>query len=168
MQSQDESTDMDTLKNIFQAGRSVQCTFSYDDTTTGTIYVSNSRMRGNFMTDGVEAHMIHDGEWTYSWSSAAPQGVKMKISPDELSDEASDNYDAEDFNGYVDPNVKADYDCDSWNPDNSMFTPPTDITFIDASQTMENLQQYDSGNQCALCDSVPAEAKSACKAQFCN
>ena len=67
--------------------------------------------------------------------------------------------------------------CKNWIPDNSLLTPPTDVQFIDATETMKNLTEtlkQTTGkvedlkkNSCAVCNMAPDDkTKKECQAQL--
>lgn len=104
---------------------------------TGTVYVDNGKFASvvSGSANGVSftAHTVSDGEFMYSWTDMAPFGMKISITKaKEMSAQA--NAEVEATGGTPDTAVgdvsaAYDYDCDSWNPDASIFELPTNITF---------------------------------------
>ena len=132
-------TDQDNFEGstaqLMARGGDHKCTFDQtveNSHSTGTVYISNGKMRGDFKSDvsaagtnmSVESHMISDGEFMYTWSSMMPTGFKMKI------DQASSPSD-EAGQGTFDANMKLSYDCAPWSPGSSQFTLPSSITFTE-------------------------------------
>jgi hypothetical protein len=97
--------------------------------SNGTIYITgssaeNMKLRIDFKTKvaqadmTVDSHMITDGLYVYTWSSATPQGIKIKtVSSDSVS---------------VDSSGKYNYSCVPWVSDNSVFSAPKDIIFSES------------------------------------
>ena len=166
-----------SIFDLIKSGDNLVCTFNTTTETgevDGTTYISNNKMRGDFVIrDGsltMTSSTISDGEWLYSWSSAIQQGMKMKL--DQFADEDITNPDSPVSNENTDQTpldgLKQDYeyDCDSWSVDSSKFDVPSDITFVDYSETLKQMQQQ-SGDMCQSCESIPnEEAKAQCKSAY--
>ena len=66
-----------------------------------------------------------------------------------------------------------DYNCKPWIVDNSFFTPPSNIEFVDLSQEVlqieETVEQVEEA-QCSACDQLPAgQGKEECRQSLgCN
>ncbi|MCR4324336.1 MAG: hypothetical protein NUV69_01465 [Candidatus Curtissbacteria bacterium] len=152
-----------TIAGLF--GKNQTCTVKYPgQSTEGTIYVSGNKVRGDFtMTDpnGTEMHssMINDSEYTYTWTPVMGQGVKIKNSA------ATEQ--TQDQNQDFDVNKEVDMKCSSWSPDNSKFTPPSDVQFMDLTQTQEQTQSpatASPGTSNSMCAQITdPQAKAACE-----
>lgn len=103
----------------------VQCTVTTPN-GSGTVYVSGGKMRGDFSMSSqgktMNAYMINDGAYIYSWSDAAPQGMKMAVSASSAGSAAT--------HGGVSNSTAVTYSCSPWGVDTTMFVPPTNITFM--------------------------------------
>lgn len=124
-----ESSTMGSIKSLM--GKNVTCTITYPDGSgSGTVYVAGEKMRGDFvMTAGgkeTDGHMISDGEYMYSWSSAASQGTKIKINATAAQGDSQKSND-------VDLDREVEMDCDNWSVDESKFELPTGIDFMEIS-----------------------------------
>lgn len=119
-----------SMADLSKRGGSWKCTV---DTSTaqaassGTVYVSGKKVRAEFAMNvqgygTMNSYMIADGEYTYSWSSAMPQGVKAKMTAEETSSPATSGES-------MDANSKYSYNCEAWTADESKFVVPTDVTF---------------------------------------
>jgi len=169
--------------DLVKRGKNVKCTFSdnsEDSSSEGTIYVSGSKARNDFvakMNEGedFESHSIVHGEYIYVWSSAGEQGTKMKLSDIEAQQEemptAEDMKEA--YQGYKDLQDEVDFKCRPWIPDNSKFNPPSNIEFVDMGEMMQQMQeqmtqfQEDTKSMCGMCDMMPSEEEKAeCKANL--
>lgn len=127
---QEVGTFEGSAKDLMTRGGDHKCTFTQDvenSKTTGTIYISGMKMRGDFSsavnaggsTMNVDSHMISDGTSIWTWSSVVPTGFKMKI--DQSAGSSVDK-------GF-DANTKLEYTCVAWTPDQSQFVLPSTVTF---------------------------------------
>lgn len=125
-----------TAELIARGGDHV-CTFDQtveNSRSTGTVYISNGKMRGDFKSDvsasgtnmSVESHMISDGEFMYTWSSMMPTGFKMAVVQNTTADGTTPT-----SQQMFDANMKLSYDCDPWAVDASKFTLPSAVTFTE-------------------------------------
>ncbi len=132
-----ESQFKGSTAELIARGGDYKCTFDQvveNSRSTGTVYISNGKMRGDFKSDvsaagtnmSVESHMISDGEYMYTWSSMMPTGMKLKI--DQTITTSSETFGQQ---GSFDANMQLSYDCDPWSPDSSQFTLPSAITFTE-------------------------------------
>lgn len=190
MKKQDaqSGSQMTSLTDLLSMGKNQACTFSYSKAETGssqgTAYISGKKIATSFSTttpDGkkMTGNMINDGMYMYTWTSDTKQGYKIPIteSMQEQIEDAKNNPEQAQKQ-YMDPNAKIEYNCSGWNVDESTFTPPSDITFMELGDTKKMMEQVQQGSdttgdvkaqQCAACDSVPGESKAACKqALGCN
>jgi len=174
-----ETTSKGTLKSLIGLGKNVTCTVTYpsaDMTVNGTVYVAgDKRFRADFITnrnnkqsfssnEDIDSHMIQEGGWSYIWSSASPQGTKMKV------DENAPTPTPGPQNQNVDVNTEVEYKCSDWSVDNSKFTPPSEIQFLElGAPTMQSPNPTSTTNttnqsqQQAICDQITnPEAKAAC------
>lgn len=159
------------LTDLINAGKNLECTFSGETDgykTSGTVFVSGNRMRGDFNSEAqgkmMDSHMIQSGDTFYSWTTDPKQGIMMKVSKEdqeELKDDAS-NLNSQNF----DMDKSYDYDCRGWSGDSSKFQPPSDINFQDLSVMMKKTTgTIEQGNNsaCSACDSLEDDAKASCK-----
>jgi len=166
-----ESMSKGTIKSLFSGGKNQTCNIKYPEDQQmgqGTVYVSGEKFRGEFTTvaEGktMDYNMIQDGGYMYSWSSASPQGTKMQISELEKAN-------ASPTSGQVDLDSEVDLNCSGWSVDESKFQVPTNITFTDITQTLNQLQSPGTLTKpsSAICDSIAdAAAKAACIGQLGN
>ena len=121
-----------SVNELIARGGDYECTFSHSTDaaySTGTVFVSGKKMRGDFNSTTklaanikMESHMISDGEFLYNWSSAMPTGFKMAIAE-------SSNATSTAGSQALDYNQKLDYDCKAWTADASKFVIPAEIKF---------------------------------------
>lgn len=111
-----------------------RCTFESSTdvaNSSGEVLVSNQRLRGNFMSEvtvvnqTVESHMIQDDGYVYVWTSLSPQGYKTKTASGTADGSTQ-------FSGQgVDIHQQYSYNCLPWTVDESVFTLPSGVTFIE-------------------------------------
>lgn len=163
--SQEESITSN-LFDLIKEGKTIKCSFSMSDengTNSGTTYVSGSKLSSVFKikpNEGaeIESNTIMDGDWVYIWSTNMPQGTKMKVS--EIPSQDADNTTKQQFETLNNPFA---YKCSPWTADNTKFIPPSEIQFVDLTETMKQLQN---GNTqfCGLCEQAGDVSKVAeCK-----
>ncbi len=119
-----------TMMDLSKRGGSWQCsvdTSTAQAASSGTVYVSGNKVRADFTMNvqgygTVSAYMIADGEFTYSWSSMMPQGVKAKMTTEGQGGTATSGQG-------VDASMSYGYDCQPWTPDASKFVVPTNVSF---------------------------------------
>jgi hypothetical protein len=122
-----------SLRSLLSLGQDTKCTFSSSNagtTSSGTVYVaSNGDMSGQFeVKTGTQAaitsNMIVKNDISYVWSGN--QGAKMNVS----EVKANTNTQAQ-TNQSVDLDAQVDYDCSAWVRDESKFTVPSSVNFMD-------------------------------------
>lgn len=164
---------MMSIKDLVAAGVPQKCTFSMTSesgTNEGTNYVSGGNVRGDYKTTYKDkttmTHMISDGKNTYVWTEGEKTGYKMSI-PEETSEDSMMEG-KENTEPGANLSEKLDFNCSAWVPDNSLFTPPSDVTFSDFSQMMPSgaPAMMDVGtsskSQCSYCDGLSGDQKTQC------
>lgn len=126
-----------SIRDLLSLGVAQQCTFS-EGMNKGTTYVSDGKVRSDFTTiaegTSIPAHLIVRDNMSYFWTDASDAGFKTVIQePTEASTSASISAER------IDVDRKGDYVCSAWVASDSMFTPPSDITFTDMSELLFNL-----------------------------
>lgn len=162
----DASTVSGTFEDLFALGRDVMCTFSGDG-NTGTFYIDtgSQRMRGDFTTTtdsgSVDGHIINDSEYVYTWTDGEPQGVQLAVPEGNpaLSSTAPDNVPP----AYQELNQDYEYDCDTWSVDESKFTLPSGIDFLNVGEQFQQMQaEIPAGVDCSVCEQATGPAKEQC------
>lgn len=159
-----------SLRDLMTTSSNIACTF--DDTESGVegeIFVANGNMRGDFIAQmngtTVNSNMISTSEKVYVWSDESDQGMVFTL-------EDIEEFDVEnEVSSSVDLDEEYNYNCRSWKVDNSVFQLPDNIEFIDYSEMLTQLE-FMTGNddqtiqgtseQCAACESLSDDARSAC------
>jgi len=185
-----------SLMDVIKLGKSVKCTGSYssaDGNMEMTVYAAGKKSYSEMIISTQEGgtfktYSIMDGEWMYSWTdmegmpeeAAAFMSMATKMKVSDMEELAADMPNADDYKAGAQEKTQAfqkefDYKCKAWIPDNSKFTPPSDIEFSDITQSMKDLKEsMESGDLkdimdagCKNCDLLPdATAKAECKANL--
>lgn len=137
-EEKDTTNTKQTFKELAMRNGSSECTFTMDvanSSSTGTVYVSNGNVRGNFSSTAggktYNSHMIlKDQKDMYVWMDGSTTGFKMSI--DAAAQTAQDKTS-------VDPNAPYDFNCKNWNTDMSVFVLPSGVTFTSMADMMKNL-----------------------------
>jgi hypothetical protein len=114
--------------------------------------------------------MLSDGTYYYMWGNQMEQGIQMPVA--EVSTQGGTPGGQAPA---VDPNQKMAYDCTPNTPPSALFTPPSDISFMNMGQMMKNIPGTapdieasaeqgvteegtfaPSASQCAVCDQAGA------------
>ncbi len=157
-----------TIKSLLTSGVPQSCTFTSEKqaSTSGTVYVSAGKMRGDFTTinqgQSMTGHLIIDSGYSYIWSDLLTRGMKVTLTEGQSSASAGTD------NQGMDVNQPVSYTCKPWTPDESKFTLPSNITFTSISVPGSAAPSGTSTapSACTACASLPAAAQSACRAQF--
>lgn len=154
--TEEESSSPTSLKDLLSKGIAQSCTFKSEG-STGTIYMSGGKVRGDFdaTVEGqtMKSHMILESNTSYIWSDGSKTGIKMSFDPDATTPSATTGTQS----GGFDASTQMNYKCGAWIPDASFFTLPAGVSFtsFDAPTTGTN-------SQCSYCDSLSGDSKSQC------
>lgn len=130
-----------SLKQMLGMGKNVSCEMAASEEQgliSGRVNIAGSKMMADFkmadeMGKMMDSHMINDGEFTYIWSSSAPQGTKIKndtVAPAK-SDQTQNSFDED---------QEVDMECSDWSPASNSFTAPSDVEFLDMSNMMKGIK----------------------------
>jgi hypothetical protein len=131
-----------------------------ESTTSGQIYMSAGRVRGDFSTvvegNVVKSHMYTDGREMYFWMDGSSSGFKSSLtatpSP-ETGKPANEN---------VDLDRQSDFRCGPWTPDDSLFVLPAAVKFSDLS-TLMAVPTGSQASPCQTCDQLTGDMAVQCK-----
>lgn len=169
-----------TFPELLALGENYACQFDTTDDTgnrvVGKTYIaaSGDKFSGEFVmtqADGTEvsSNIMRDGEYNYIWTSEQEEGIKTKIDPEEdtLFDSGDETSGTTDISNDV-----ADFDCQPWSVDQTMFAPPTNIKFTDLSSMMmdamegsqetESMMEESEEKDCSVCSQVPESSREQC------
>ena len=121
-----------TVGGLLSRGGSYRCTFSRATSagkTDGTVYISGSRLRGDFMTTfssgtKAESHLLYLSGTAYAWTPPVQQGYKAKATATTLGTALHLSGSA----GF-DYGQTLDYSCAAWGGDAVLFEFPKGIVF---------------------------------------
>ncbi|MES2315784.1 MAG: hypothetical protein V4486_03570 [Patescibacteria group bacterium] len=131
------SNSKGSLRKLLGLGKDTTCTFTSTAggvNSSGTVYVSAAgSMRGDFTSNTsagtkTSSMIVKDGT-TYAWSGS--QGAKMEVKATggvPASASAKSN---------VDLDSAVDYSCTDWTVDQSKFTLPTGVNFVDVDALLK-------------------------------
>lgn len=164
-----------TIEDLLKIGKDLQCESQYSEngyTSQAKTYISNNKFRTDaevVVQEGqkMTTHSIIDGDWIYVWNDQSSNGTKMKLEEVKNQQQPAETEGDPATAQSANINQKVDFDCSSWDVDESLLTPPSEINFSDISQQMQQLPgQAPTApeNPCQVCDLIPDEtAKSECK-----
>ncbi len=136
MSAQDDRAFSGSIMALSERGGEWKCTVDTTSQTgggqavaSGVVYVSGNKVRADFDVNvagigAMEAYMIADGAYVYSWSSMVPQGVKVAQAQAESSQSTATSGQG------MDANTSYSYDCEPASADASLFVPPSNVTFM--------------------------------------
>ncbi len=162
-----------SVAGIFKSTKNQKCEFdtkTENGETKGTIYATPDKAYGQIFTTAAgktqSISVIRNEDAFYVWGDAFPQGIKMTMSVEEMGQKITGSQFAN-----FDPNHKTDFTCVGWTPDELMFSPPTNVKFVDlgGSMSVTGGQTKTTGtpsSQCSLCNSMTGQAKTACLSSF--
>jgi hypothetical protein len=151
-----------TIKSLLTSGVPQSCTFTSEKqaSTSGTVYVSGGKMRGDFTTinegQSMTGHLIIDSGYSYIWSDLLTRGMKVALTEGQSSTGSGTQG--------MDVNQTVGYTCKPWSVDESKFTLPSNITFTTVS--VPGAGSGTAPSACTACASLTGTAQTACNAQF--
>lgn len=172
---------MKSLRDLIGLGTAQKCTFTTDAQgvkSEGIVYVSAGKVRGDFTTTGgtqgvnSASHMISDGKEMRMWQDGQTTGFVMTV-PEHKDDTTPPSPAGSPAASTPNYDQAAEYHCESWNRDNSVFEVPQGITFRSMNDMMPppiNAGAQGSSMdlkvmQCKACAQAPnAQAQAQCKA----
>lgn len=137
-----------SLKDLLTGEKNEKCTWTTEDNgnQSGTIYVSGKKFKQEInITDSKtqavsQLYSLSDGTSLYSWGSAmGTRGVKISLAEMEtLANSAATGTPSQTT---VDLNKQYQYQCQPWTASENDLKLPTDITFTDMSNQMQQLNE---------------------------
>jgi len=138
-----------SIEDLLTRNASLKCTYNVNEAGSidvGTAYFAGGKnMYGEFTNtmDGssTTAYVIRNGDTQYVWTKDSATGFKTDVS-------ASNKETQQQKSQQIDPNKKFEFSCKNWNKDESLFIPPTSVTFTDIAAQAKQLQEtMDGANQ---------------------
>ena len=158
-----DSSKKNSLYDWVLAKASFRCEAEVEGAKTTLVYKDGKiKVTGQntFIRDRLaRANILNDGEWVYIWSNESKQGIKYSI--EKLEKIMKENQGYSDENKKVNEanrEISKEYSveellkawenlkehCRIGGVDNSEFTPPSDVEFIDMSSILENTMEVNS------------------------
>lgn len=156
------TTTKGSLRSLLSLGQNTTCTIANPDGSTGTVFVSAGRVRGDFDTQtdkgAMMTHMIQSDGYMYLWQEGETQGMKVKF------DETTSTTD-QTTQGNVDLDSEVDLSCVPWVTDGSKFTPPSGVVFTELSAMLQS-DDAKKAMQAACEQITDPQAKATCLQNF--
>jgi len=136
------ATEQVSIEDLLTRNASLKCTFEVneaDSVNTGTAYFSGSKsMYGEFTNTANNvsniAYVVRNGDTQYVWTKDSTIGFKTDVS-------ASNKQSQQQMSQQFDPDQKYQFDCENWEKDESLFTPPASVTFTDMAAQASQLEE---------------------------
>lgn len=149
------------LKDALKQGVPLKCTYKEDENNYGTSYVKGMNIYSEVTIGGKRAFIIMKDQCMWNWSEEKT-GMKMCF---DTSFEEMLNYDYSQELGEVPQEYKQEtklernYSCTKANISDSMFSIPSDISFMDFQKEQEQLMKDlpKQGEQMENFDNLPEE-----------
>ncbi len=173
-----------SIKDLLGMGKALKCTWEGEKGMNGETYVDGKRMYSIMKNTPAgpngemgDSFVINDEKWMYTWSSLSTDGMKIAIpAEDEMKNIEKMG---EDVNvpksiekpaskDAVDMNKDYKYSCKPWIVEQAIFTPPTNINFVDMEAMMKQFAPSTKGepNMAGVCNMLSGEDKIACESQL--
>ena len=138
-------TGSGSLLELQSFADSVECSVWFeeegDEMFHGTMFVSDGKLRGDFLTPSPDLNgdiltsIVMDSTVLYTWTEieGVLYGAKMSL----------EQADSDDSSSSVPVNKNIRYECDVWEiVDRSIFNPPTEVIFTDISSVKGSGMEY--------------------------
>ncbi len=159
--------EIKSLKDLFATSNPQKCTFNDNAGSTGTLYVGNGQLKGEFVAQNGDIALTTniltpDGQTVYTWTTGKSTGFKMPFSVIENRVNPAGN---------VAPTIQQPgYKCSDWVVDASVFVIPNvqfteykePVVEEDLSTPEENQPETD----CSVCTKLKGEAQEKCYITF--
>lgn len=140
-----------TMQELLAKGKSVKCTsVSENDSgkTEGEFYIDGASGRTKSVTKITVAgqtqvmNSIMTKEAVYTWTEGQKQGFLFPVSKTEPTPTTAEPTTAEPTAPATgQPDEKYNMNCEVWKVDDSLFTVPTDVTFVDQATKLKELMK---------------------------
>lgn len=163
-----------SLSSVISSGVSQSCEFVFSNdgsVIAGKFYISGNKFRNDFETNlkvgsgaDFKTSVIRDGEYAYTWSQALKAGTKIKIN--NLTQELNiPQANADNTVDLFNPQYQIKYKCKPWVVDQSIFTPPSDVKFINVNESLDIIKgRIDTSKnmKCDSCNLLQGEDRAVC------
>ncbi len=127
-----------SLMDVIKKSTPFKCYYKTDK-SEGTIYVKNGKAYMDLVNDGKKGNMLVIDKCTWIWSEEK-KGTKTCFDKnyfEQSGEEANNNTNIVGSAEFL----KYQYKCEPTVVDDSLFTPPDDVSFFDLQQMQEQIRQ---------------------------
>jgi hypothetical protein len=158
-ENQDEVKKKQSLVNLMQNPEPMQCISKKTDPKGNVMdtetFISKERFYSETNTQTEEiTKMLFDGTTFYIWNDGSKKGIKMSFNLD--TDEKVDQNKSEQP---INLSEEVYHTCTEWTVDETVFTVPEDVTFVDFEEQIKKLTQ----SMCEQCNTLSAGQIDACR-----
>lgn len=174
--NQSAQTEASTLNQLIAGGDDLTCSFSDTDAdgniNTGQVYLSDGRMSGEFTlaengANPIKSYLINDGSHQYSWQDGETEGFKLSLDHSDDGEVSEAPTQQPQPETAVDQDQSFDFDCQGWTVDESRFTPPANVNFVDFSDFLNEATEGAAGAAEQACAQISdAAARAACESNL--
>lgn len=141
----DAMSESQEFVKALESGKPTQCQISKDGESL-TYFIKGKIMRMDSQNQMGVSHMLSTGDYLYTWEDKTKAGTKMAIDKESPSPESTESknesFDSEqDYNYYKAQGFTVK--CEPGKFDDTVFTPPSDIKFMDPSLLMQAIPSPD-------------------------
>jgi len=149
-QTPNQQQEKFSLKNALTAGQSLRCNYEMNGDQITTLIKGNKyKIDGmGSMGEANNGGMVSDGTFMYMWDDETKKGTKYDIKvvqemgKDSQEETENNDYSQFDFQEWAETQEgKYKIDCQPVVLTDAEFTPPSDVTFQDLTQTMIQLNE---------------------------
>jgi len=149
-----------TLRELMASSQPQKCTFTSANNTSGTSYVAEGKVRGDFTSivsgKPVVGHTIVVDNTAYVWAEGMTMGFKNSFDATTSAQTSTQG---------IGPDERVSYSCTAWTPDENLFVLPSTVEFKAITALQVQAGASAGGASCAQCDLVTDTAtKAQCKA----
>lgn len=140
----DTITGHDTLVSLLKLNKSLECTFQFKDSAIrgeGTGFFDGQKMRIDSMYQGdtnvvYTSNLIISDTDMYVWAKTEAGEFAFKMArPEDMSAQTTPTN-----NGQLRPQDPVNYSCKPWHVDGSVFVPPTNLTFMNMGDMLNQMK----------------------------
>lgn len=122
-----KTTYTGTIKDAVEKGIPLKCISTQEDATAKIGYIKGKKYYGEVVQKGKPGYIIMVDNCFWTWEKGAKQGAKMCFEGDLWTEQGKA--------------PEGMFKCESANVPDSMFTPPSDVQFLDVDKMMGGEQE---------------------------
>ncbi len=125
------------IKDAFMRNIPLKCTYQVDENNFGVGWLKNKKYYGEITANGKLSYIILVDNCFWMWEKDKTEGVKMCFEPKEGEDIWTD-FEKQQQEGTA---TDMDYNCAPSVVNDAVFTPPSDVKFMDIDELMQGFGQ---------------------------